>query len=285
MRYLIILLLIPSIGLSQSFETRRNQFFIGNVITAGVIGGVGSAIHKKEGQSRGKAFLSGFWKGCIGGSLTLTGKYLTYEITRHENYAYGWPAKIVHATGASIIENAAQNKPLWDNWAVDFGPVRFDINQKGKALVRLQPFKLVGIGYNILQGNSLLIKNSILTGSMTFSMKDTLSVGNIYTDNYSLTVINRHEGYNLFNTMTINYTSNMRYKITAHEMIHIFQEREFLSINNIYFNNKYKWIYFDFPVSNVIYSIAKIGNIDYYNNIFELESESFATQTSVLKLH
>lgn len=272
----IFFLSLTSYG--QGYNTRAREFFAMDVLTGGIIGGVGAAFHPKEHQTRGNAFLKGFAKGCVGGSLTFTGKYMTYGITKNENYLYAWPAKLVHAAGASIMENAARNAAIYDNWAIDYGAIRVDVNYKGKIRVRPQPFAAGGIILTALQGNRFNVKNTLELGTPYFT-----------SNNIAANVTNSHveSGQTYINSVTIipkaiiigNFVYHKQdniYNVSAHELIHVFQEREYYSMNNIYLNNKYKWAYIDLPAFDLVYTSLTNKNKPYYSNPFENQAETLS---------
>jgi hypothetical protein len=273
-------ILVSSLSFGQSFETRRNQFFVMNTLTSGVISGIGSAIHKHPGQTRGKAFLIGFGKGCIGGSLQFTGKYMLGSLKPERDYWYAWSAKIVHASGASIVENAAMNKPLWYNFAMDYGPLRFDIRMNGKMKLRLMPASAGGMVLHWINGNKFRPDLTLKTGNIVFQSK-------IHPE------MKGGQNVTYANSISVDYVQNNRsysfyfnqYSVTAHELIHSYQYREWLAINSYYCKNEGKFIYWDFPVFMVPYMAGNIGKYlagkRYYDNPFELEAESLSRRNPV----
>jgi hypothetical protein len=256
---------------AQTFERVRNDFLVMNVITGGIISGVGSAIHKKKDQSRGKAFLIGFGKGCIGGGFTFAGKYLTYEIKENRSYYYGWPCKLLHATGASIIENGAQNKPMFSNFALDYGPFRIDISKKPS--LRIMPFATAGIIFHFINGNKFDLKTTLQSGTFYFESKK---------DN--ITFINSIAVNTEINWKSYSFYRN-KYSTAGHEIIHTYQQREWLATNSYYTKNKSRFFYLDVPVFTIPYLL---GGLDYYvkkeryySNPYELEAESLSRRNSM----
>lgn len=273
-------LLVTTAAYGQSFETRRNQFFVLNTLTGGITSGIGSAIHKKPGQTRAKAFLIGFGKGCIGGSLEFTGKYMLGDLRPKRNYLYAWPAKIIHAAGASIVENGTMNKPLWYNFGMDYGPMRFDICMTGRAQVRFMPVAFGGVILQVISGSKLKPLLTLKTGTVCFQSKDhpELKGGRNIT---------------FANSVSVDYKKNWKeysfyfnqYSVTGHEIIHTYQYREWLAVNSLYCKNKGKIIYWDFPVFMVPYLAGNIGRYlydqRYYSNPYELEAESLSRRNAI----
>ncbi len=243
----IILSLIPQHSKSQSFGKNEQAFLFMDIVSGGLMGGTGAIFNKKENQTRGNAFLHGFIKGCIGGSVVFTGKYLVYQIKDKESYAMAWPAKIIHSAGASIIENAAKNKVIYDNWALDIGPGRIDVNYKGKISPRLQLFALGGMALTFIQGSKFDFIKTIQMGTPYFynyDMKNHLTAGN--TNINSMSINKATFEYNKKNN-TFDKHPDTPFNVSGHELIHCFQYREYLSINYSYFKNNQKFIYIDAP--------------------------------------
>ena len=72
-----------------------------------VTSGIGAIINKPKNTNWKHAFVHGAWQGSVGGLLNYTAKKSLYFINKKQNDAYAFPAKILHAAGSSIIENAA----------------------------------------------------------------------------------------------------------------------------------------------------------------------------------
>lgn len=274
--FTIIMVTTPIICKAQTFETRRNQFFIMNTLTGGIISGVGAVIHKKPNQTKGNAFLIGFGKGLVGGSLCFAGKYYTYEIKNQRSYWIGWPCKLIHATGASIIENAALNKPMLSNWAMDYGPFRIDIS-KNKTKFRVLPFATAGILVHLIQKNKFNTKITLQSGTWHFNSKSDPK----QKDGQNIAIINSVSVDKEKNWKSLSFYNN-QYNTTAHEIIHTYQQRECLAVNNFYLKNKGKLIYWDIPVFTLPYLVGSIKNERYYSNPYELEAESLSRRNAIL---
>ncbi len=256
-----ILLFICQVALSQDFGYRSRQMFASDVISGGIVSGIGSMIHKKENQTNSNAFLKGFLKGAIGGSLAFTGKYLTYEI-RNKGTWMGWPCKIIHAAGSSMIENGAQGIGLIDNLAIDYGLVRFDFN--GNARIRLQPFAAAGIVRHVVEGHQLSVVKTIQLGTPYFIQKSISGISNIEV------------GATYVNSISV-YEDAYTLETTSHEYIHAFQSRAQLSFNYLYMKNKTKLIYFDIPVSEITYQAEKLRT-NYSENIYEEQARRLSNR-------
>lgn len=271
----LTLLLLTISCFSQDFGTRTRQMIMMDVTSGAIVAGVGSAIHKPKGKTIAGAFLSGAWKGAIGGCFTFYGKYQIYQMKNKRDLTYAWPCKIVHAIGASMIENGARGQKLYTNFAIDFGPVRFDIG-KYKQRVRFQPVAAGSMGIMFIQGYKFNFKNSLKTGVMYFvgEGKDTPSGKNIGNS----IMVNKTKNYKSY-----SFYSN-KYSTAGHEVIHTFQFREMQAMNVWLMPNRSRFIYWDLPTYMIPYGIGEIQHRTggrYYSNPYELQSETLSRRDPV----
>ncbi|MGB5942250.1 MAG: hypothetical protein WBG71_05165 [Leeuwenhoekiella sp.] len=108
-------LLLVLLTIKFSVEGQSNDFEAAtySVAFGGIFSGIGAIINKSPEKKTGKVFLNGLLKGAAGGYVIFESKRLLREVARQENLAYAWLAKLVNAAGISMIENAAMNRPLW----------------------------------------------------------------------------------------------------------------------------------------------------------------------------
>ena len=288
MRYalLVIFLLYSTFANSQPRRDDTDfKMFAYNVGFGGVTAGIGAIINKSKDVPVHEAFWKGFYQGCFGGMLQYGGKKLAYQIVKHDNYWYGWPAKMVHSAGASIVENAALNRPFGRYWNMDLGPLRFDFDfaseDNNSTRVRFSALILYDIVAIGIQSSSAHIdwEKSLKMGTLTFYTHEPLYghhnqdvVGTAYSKSFIYT-----------------YLSRDIYKTNVHELIHLFQYREHLVFNawlnpltskaspklkNIFHN----YIYIEPPYITPFYYIQGYhGKEHYYRNFYEYEAEWFAT--------
>lgn len=277
-----LFLLFPNLLFSQKQE---RQIIVYNVAFGSLSSGIGSVINKPKNSDWKKYFLKGVWQGAIGGFLNYSGKKTLYLINKKNEPGFGWPAKILHAAGTSIIENAALNEPFLQNWNIDIGPVRFDysVNHEIKFRARFLPISIYAFYYGNKYGK-FDFKTTIKTGNMAFKNPVSLDVdGNNY-DGYSFS--------RAFIILDEDYVN--KNKILSHELTHLFQYRDFLvlntwlkplekkvkskSIKKIFTN----YIYLDIPYFWPIYQLEGMpNNNNYFKNFFEFEAARIATNRYV----
>jgi len=289
MRYvLLVIFLFYSTFVSSQQKDSDLKLLAYNVSFGGLTAGIGAIINKSKDTPAPKAFLNGFYQGCLGGALQYGGKKLTYQIVKHENYWYGWPAKLVHTAGVSIVENAALNRPFGRYWNLDLGPLRFDFaftTEDNPFRVRFSVMILYDIIMAGIQPNSSYVdwEKSLKTGTLVFFTNSILF------------------GYNKQGVVGIAYSRSLMYsrmythmandihKNVAHELTHLFQGREHLVFNawlnplaskaspglkNIFQN----YIYIEPPYFSLFYYMQGYHSREnYYRNFYEYEAEWFAT--------
>jgi hypothetical protein len=263
-----------------SFAQQERKVFLYNLGFGGLTSGIGAIINKPKTSDWKKYFIKGLWQGSIGGVLNYSGKKTIYLINKNESLVYGWPAKLLHHAGTSIIENASLNEPFLQNWNLDFGPVRFDFsfgNEK-KLRVRFLPSSI----YSIIDGfneGRFSLSTTLLTGNLSFKRATYFPDGSFgYSTGRGITYIDYY----------------YKYHSIAHELIHQFQFNEY-QVFNAWFkplipklkseNIKRafeKYIYFDLPYFLPAYALeGQSYGPKYYRNFFEFEAERFATNSHV----
>lgn len=293
--YFIMKMFIASIILPFFFFSKINaqhqerQVIIYNIALGGITTGIGAAINKQKSEKVFPAFFRGFKSGCIGGAFLYGGKKMSYLINKQDNLIWGWPSKLVHSYGASIMENAAKNdKNPFSKLSFPVGFLRFNFSfdEKIKTNVQLQPGSL-----------ACFIVNA---SYWKFKPKESLLIGTpVFTSNSNY-ILNKGGGWAIINTFTYSELfNNEKYKVIAHEHIHILQEREYLVINNWFNKPKNKivnnmnpiskkildHIYLDIPYNYFFYTLMKQKQNCYYKNYFEFEAERFATNKYVQKCY
>jgi hypothetical protein len=282
----LILTLLIVITATQAFaQHQEREVLFYNIGFGGITAGVGAIINKPKNINWKKAFVKAFSQGSIGGLINYAGKKTLYQINNQNNKLYAWPAKILHAAGLSIIENAALNEPFLQNWNIDYGPVRFDfsINGKKKFKARFLPEVLFAI-YNGKKVGSFDLKNTLLTGNLIYTNKENALV--LFNGNYS-------GGISFGRAIGVGADLAISNTIIAHEIVHQFQYGEYQIFNtwlkplekNIkskILNKVFlKYIYFDVPYFWLPYKIEGENNQNYYRNFYEFEAARFSTNKFV----
>ena len=284
MRKVLFAFLIYCAGTPVKAQRQDLNLYDYNTAFGAVTGGIGAVINKPKHENWKKSFVRGFWQGAIGGSLQYSGKKIVHLIDSREQPLYGWPAKLVHAAGTSIVHNAAIGGPFLKNWRIDYGPLLFDFSTKGdqKTRVRFLPFSIYS--YIAAGRNSYFDwRNSLRTGDMVFRHKQELIRWG-QAD---------YAGMNYGRAFT--YTRNSgQYFVMAHEIIHSFQFREYQVLND-WLRPANKWIkpgrvqkfvdryiYPDIPYMWGFYMVEGYHSNDhYFRNFFEFEAQRFASNRYV----
>lgn len=273
--FILILIFLTNVSYSQS-QMQETKLAIYNFSLGSMIGGIGAVINNKTEVGWYKVFLKGFIKGGIGGLVVYTGKSTASQINKKQKLFYGWPAKLIHTTGVSMIENAALNRSLLNSWSMHFGFLRLRIGTDSPKIdVKFLPFAFSGFVGASFVGD--------------FNLKKTLTSGTPYFETDGL-IFNETYGATSGNSMIISENSTLKYRAVSHEYVHIFQFREYISLNSFFtsLNKKFKkkklykklsqYIYLDLPYQLLFYELeGGIDNPCKFNNFFEFEADFFAT--------
>ncbi|MGO3706328.1 MAG: hypothetical protein ACTJGD_00685 [Mesonia hippocampi] len=258
----------------------REGLFFYNVGLGALVSGVGAIINKQPQEKLGVTFLNGFWKGAIGGYLVYESKNILGNIGDRENYTYAWGAKLLNASGTSIIENGAANRQVWERWHlhIGFNRLEFNVKDNWKVTYKIMPVSLLSTVYSAID-SKFEIKRSMQIGEFVFSKSR---------------VEKNAGGYVLANAMVIQDKRMESYTTIAHEMVHIYQYYDYNFVN-VYLNRpKHKWR----KNSSTFNGFSKIFYIDvqaavlrplyllegglyndyYYDNFFEYEAEFFSNK-------
>lgn len=282
-KLLFLFFFLPSVLFAQD---QQRQLLLYNIGLGGVTAGIGAVINKPKDTRWEKALLRGFWQGCTGGLLNYAGKKTVYLINKNKEYLYAWPAKLLHAAGSSIIENAALNEPFLQNWNIDLGPVRLDfsVNGKKKFKTRFLPVSI----YSVIAG----------ANKGSFSLLQTLRTGElVFVNHNSKFIWSRgawRGGVSLARSIAVGEEWDDSHLIMAHEIVHQYQYRDYQvfntwlkplerkvkskTINRIFS----RYVYADVPYFLVPYAAEGRHDYDhYFNNFFEFEAHRFATNSRI----
>lgn len=284
---------------SISIQAQDFKYATFNIISSGVIGGIGSGVHKHKGQNFGQAFIKGFWKGCIGGSISVTSKQILSSQLNNDrlNWRICWVSKIGNSFSNTILYNATMNNDnIVANYSINIGFLRFGINR-----VQIDPISFICTGYTICSGGKFNLVNTIKTGTPIFDYDlgvDSyyLNIKKLKNNKQLLDKISqeerekilslpdnlkqfdaRHLGEILGQNVLLQkgYYSN---KVMIHELIHTYQRLEYTNINNLLFiynsHENTKLIHNDLSIFDAMYYIQN-KTIGYKNNYFEKESDFY----------
>jgi hypothetical protein len=265
----ILFLLVYSLNI-QAQDLKYASF---NILTNGIIGGIGSSIHHNSNEKITHAFVNGFWKGCVGGGLVYASKDILRMQAKQDKLVWPlmWTSKIMDSFGNTISNNAVLNeKNILKNYSINFGFLRFSTNK----YIQLEPVSFGCFVYISLIGGKLDLSRTMKVGNPVFNY----SYKRIITEKDGST-INKPEkqGEILGQNIMINKGTSTN-TILFHEITHTYQRFQFSNINycfDIY--NKYEnigYIHNDISVFDLLYFIQN-KTIGYSNNIFEKEADYF----------
>jgi hypothetical protein len=297
MKKLIIILAITL--LNSNIEAQRNEdlrYASMNMLSNGIISGIGSSIHHKNNESLGKAFINGFWKGCLGGGLNYSAMKLVQKSAFNNNLNYVWPSRFVNSLGSSIVMNGIENKGVLSS--VSMNLYFLNLMYDGKIHYKVDVLTLGYAGYlSVRKDMNFNVKTSILTGSILFDQN---------SDKEKAQLLGKC-GKSLGNTMYVNHTkkstivactqeltigttkmlapstkesiTDFSNSIICHEIIHTFQYTQSYSLNSLITNNLYNKIKIN---TNKVYINLNFGLLylisnsnGYHNNYFENEADYY----------
>lgn len=261
---------------SQNMNNQRSagDYAIINIGLYGVVSGVGAVINKKEDEKSGKTFLKGFLYGCAAGSLTFSGKLLMGNVSKESTLKYAWPAKITYWAGNSMMENAAMNRPIFEQFNINMGIIRVEFNTSNTRFkAKLLPLTTIATGYIATQ-SKFEINKSFATGELIFS-----------SNKFDLEM--NYKGFTVGNVVVLHSNYVDSYSTISHEIIHVYQNNDFNFINawanpslNHYnfFKKTSPYIYYEFNtiVNQALYWTQYQSGDDYYQNIFEKEAATLS---------
>ncbi|KQC33872.1 hypothetical protein AAU57_11435 [Nonlabens sp. YIK11] len=200
-----------------------------NLLLGTLTGGFGSAINKSPEQKWNEAFSDGAWKGAVGGTLLYSSKKLIAEVNSKEEWHLAWSSKIIHDSGASIIENAAANRPMFDQVNFNLGFVRNEFRFKNGVTWRplIKPLSMTLTIYSAI-GNDFDTGLSLAYGTPIF-IRDDERLPNAF-------------GITHGNAIVLRESFKNNFSLINHEMVHVFQLDEYAGLNNLILPQRNRWI-------------------------------------------
>lgn len=272
MKKIIIFVAVFLITFNIQAQANDVEALAYNVSFGAVFGTIGSLINKKKEDKIGKTILRASAGGAFGGLLTFGSKKLLREAYINEDWKYIWGAKILNAAGTSIKENATLNRNLYENWNINFGFTRIEMNTKGKFRINYKIMP-VALAYTIdafLRFDNFELNKSLETGEFIFSTK-----------------LNNAKGATLAGYVVLNKNSVNDYSTVTHEITHIYQSNDFSILNAYYSNpisnfkskyrtvnfvNKHTYLDFHYLPLRLLYNYETKTAINYYDNFLEHEA-------------
>ncbi|MEM1054321.1 MAG: hypothetical protein AAGI52_02245 [Bacteroidota bacterium] len=262
-----------------------------NVGFGAVVGAVGAAINGDRGTVWERAG-RGALVGAAGGTGLYAGKWMTGQIYADESLAWGWPALLVHETGASVVENAALDRPPLSRLSLHAGIVRLDVRPLTREVkARLLPLNTLAVGL-MLADHRLDLARTAALGTPIFSGEE--------GSGGPLGVVDPPRSFALLNSVYLQESpSDERwYYLVAHEMVHVLQHREYLRAGTLHarlddplqdsglYRSLSEWIYLDNPAAMGVGYVLIEGIPDgyqgcYFDNWYEHEADAFARRERV----
>ncbi len=277
---LFILLSLNLNAQTNDFGRQRSQMALYNVGLNGLIGGLGSLINQKDGNADFKTFARGFYKGAAGGYISHIGFTLSHQIFEKENIAYAWPERLVNAVGSSMVQNAAENKKMFERLHFNLYLTRLEYNTQNKKFkVRLFTSSLFGL--------------SIVGKGARFDLGKTLKSGIFYFESDGRFSSSLGSGRATGQVSSIGINADLRgsefYDVFAEEVAHIIQYDRKVGGNAFvqgwdqnlkgtsrFYNGLSKYIYFDLngPIFWLAYKIEDSTRC----NFFEQEAVNYGNK-------
>ena len=290
--FLCLIIILPVKGQAQFKINNNKDVFLFNVISGGIIGGIGSMINKNNEKTY-KAFFKGFYKGALGGTLVYGGKQMLSNFSRTHNYSNIWASKVLVYSGISMIENAASNKKLLSDLHLNLFLFRIDYRADNQFVFRPRAmlFSILNTGYTIIKYDMHINpKISLWTGIPVFSDNKIMSKNSHF----------KFEGMSIGNSIWVTgYQTNFPFEmIMSHELTHVYQYNMFSSTNNYFsitniklgktklYNKLTKYFYLNYGAifyNGFYYLTSEFYKDNYFNNPFEGEAAVISLQNKISK--
>ena len=255
-------------------QRNAGDFAVINVGLQGMVSGVGAVLNKTEQDKLGRTFLKGFLGGCAAGTFMYSGKLLIGNISKESNLLYAWPGKITYWAGNSIAENAALNRPLFDQYNVNIGIFRLEYK------ISLSDFKV-----KVLPLTSII--TVYIATQSKFEFEKSLATGELIFSSSKFNLNTEFRGFALGNIVVLQSKNSDSYSTISHEIIHIAQNNDFNFVNtwinpilnrNSFFKKTSPFIYYEFNtiLNQGLYWTQYKDYPNYYRNIFESEAATFS---------
>jgi hypothetical protein len=276
---------------AQTFRTQQNQILAYNILSNGLMGGVGGLINKKPGEKWHKVFLRNFSKGCLGGLVKYSAKTQTYYLKFPQDNWLALPNRLYYFLGHSMVMNASANKGLLSTYHCNLLGIDMRWHIKDKAAdvqaleARLSVQSVISVGWMMHLGHHPDLYRSLETGLFFFDL-DT---------NYRHPVVGLVSGISGFNTIAIRnygYAGGVQSFAIPHETVHTYQQYDVFPLRNLLYprylekplmknkvyNKLSKYLVLDFEsyIYTGLYSLQPKPL--HYRNFYEFEAEHFSSR-------
>ena len=285
--FFLSLLLLSTTHLSRAqdsdFRRQHTRLALVNVGFNGLVGGLGSAINKPQGDRFWRAFGRGFYRGAIGGLAHHTGMSMTHLIAKHESLALAWPARLVNSFGASVVQNAAEGRTFFERLHLNLYITRLDYFPADRRLTaKIFTSSIYGMAV-VGRGAQLNVRKSLAAGIFVWESDNNFS--NAIVDSFATGQVSSIG-------MRRDIPEDNYYDIFAHEVVHILQYDRKVGGNALlrqpsdrlmersrFYQGLSRWVYFDLngPLFWVVYRMA--GD-EHSCNYFEQEAENYSNRVA-----
>lgn len=264
-----------------------------NVAFGAVVGGVGALLHGGE-EPVLRRVAKGLGWGALGGTVAYAGKWTVGEIGARERLVYGLPARFLHDTGLSMVENVAQGRRPLERVASHLAFVRVDVTpRRGQVQARLLPMSALAFGIMLARSTHRFdLGRSLAYGTPLFLGEGAQSIPR-YSQVFA--------GYAFLSTVYMDRDFEAFHELAAHELIHTLQHHEFVRAGALFrapldsllqgsrlYQTLGRWVYLDAPLLQwgayeIIVGGARTGAnfLCYFDNWLEREAEAFGTRKAV----
>lgn len=284
MKYILVLFLfVTNTSFGQSYQSQRNQVFVYNILTNGLISGVGGAINKKKSEKLWPVFFKSFGKGALGGAIKYTAKLQTYYFNDKRNVFFAPVNRAYFFLGHSIAMNGSMNQGVLENYYCNFYGMNLKYLSKEEKGDRFQARLSLGTLGSAIYFTALGLKldpyKSFEYGQLYFNMDDDFVYNGISVHGLA--------GFNLFAIRTLPNGLPAQASV-PHEIVHTYQAYEFFGISNFYkkkldpilerskiYNFTSRFVDYDYEGAffSALYVVQPKPR--YYKNFFEFEAEHF----------
>lgn len=123
----VLLILLHVTGVHAQYGRQTAGILATNAALHGLSAGTGALVNTpRDDRPRWRVFAKAFAQGVAGGTVMHGGRTMVHGVERYRNLARMWPAKVVHAFGASVAENAAYGRKPLSHFHMNAWGVRFD---------------------------------------------------------------------------------------------------------------------------------------------------------------
>lgn len=270
---------------AQTYEAQQNRMLAYNVLSSGLMGGIGGAINRNEGEKWHKAFIKNFGKACLGGLVKYQAKYQAYYLGQPNNGYWILPNRLHYFIGHSMVMNASLNKGLLDTYYANVWGIDVRVSTAKNPEKRIQARLSVGT----------LINTAVyLADGHTFNLHRSIEYGHISMDYDSTFILNGRNdiwGIGGYNVMAIkpNEQGIPAYWVIPHETVHMYQYYDIAPLSNLYikkvehlykdksiYNKLKKYMVFDYEPIIQAGLYAAQPKPTYFKNFYEYEAEHFA---------